>query len=114
MKSSTGKHYISLDHVRAVAAFLVFSWHFVHAAGVPYDYVPSLPFFSLLNEGHTGVAVFLVLSGYLFAKLLDGRRIRYPAFLWNRALRLLPLLTVALALEGWRLVSPAPWTSGRT
>jgi rhamnosyltransferase len=32
------------------------------------------------------------LSGYLFAKLLDGKRLRYLAFLWNRALRLLPLM----------------------
>jgi len=28
---------------------------------------------ALLDEGHTGVALFMTLSGYLFAKLLDGK-----------------------------------------
>jgi len=30
----------------------------------------------------------MTLSGYLFAKLLDGKRIKYGSFLWNRFLRL--------------------------
>jgi len=30
MRSTTGQHFIGLDHVRAVAAFLVFAWHFSH------------------------------------------------------------------------------------
>jgi peptidoglycan/LPS O-acetylase OafA/YrhL len=40
----------------------------------------------------------MALSGYLFAKLLDGRDIRYAPFLFNRALRLVPLYVVVLAL----------------
>ncbi len=78
---------------------MVFTWHFIHAGGVPVNYVPALPLLSLLEEGHTGVSLFMTLSGYLFAKLLDGRQIDYKSFLWNRALRLLPLLTVALLLQ---------------
>ena len=31
MRSSSGAHYIALDHVRALAAFMVFAWHFTHA-----------------------------------------------------------------------------------
>ena len=149
MRSSTGQHFLALDHVRAVAAWLVFVWHFNHGnpadappvplptpepplgfcsatqnavegwifllsqiapgslAGVPVPFAntPSLWPASLLDEGHTGVALFMTLSGYLFAKLLEGKSVRFPAFLWNRALRLLPLLLLVLAIVGAREVS---------
>jgi peptidoglycan/LPS O-acetylase OafA/YrhL len=42
----------------------------------------------------------MTLSGYLFAKLLDGKSIDYRAFIWNRALRLLPLLVVVILIVG--------------
>ncbi len=104
MRSSSGEHYIALDHIRALAAFMVFTWHFTHAGTgypVPFEYVPSAFFpLALLDEGHTGVALFMTLSGYLFAKLLDGKIINYKAFLWNRALRLLPLLVVIILIAG--------------
>lgn len=104
MRSSSGAHFIALDHVRAVAAFIVFVWHFTHAWNgypVPYEYAPALFPFSILDEGHTGVALFMTLSGYLFAKLLDGKSgIIYRAFIWNRALRLLPLLLVVIITVG--------------
>lgn len=82
---------------------MVIAWHFTHGHGgspVPFDYVPSIFPFALLDEGHTGVALFMTLSGYLFAKLLDGKSIDYRAFIWNRALRLLPLLAVVIAIAG--------------
>ena len=105
MKSSSGAHYPALDHIRCLAIFLVFTWHFLHGQdGTPVSlaFVPALPPFSLLDEGHTGVSLFMALSGYLFAKLLDGRSIRYLPFLANRALRLLPLLVAVTLLEGAR------------
>lgn len=103
MRSSSGEHFIALDHVRALAAFMVFAWHFTHAANgypVPFEYVPALFPLSILDEGHTGVALFMTLSGYLFAKLLDGKSIDYAAFLWNRVLRLVPLLGVVILIVG--------------
>ena len=103
MKSSTGAHYIALDHVRAFAAFLVFTWHFIHAANgypVPFEFVPAFVPLALLDEGHTGVALFMTLSGYLFAKLLADKQIDYRYFLWNRFVRLAPLLTVVIAVVG--------------
>jgi len=109
MRSSSGAHFIALDHVRALAAFIVVAWHFTHAANgypVTFDYVPSLFPFAVLDEGHTGVALFMTLSGYLFAKLLDGKSIDYSAFIWNRVLRLLPLLVVVILIVGaMRLVN---------
>lgn len=103
MRSSTGAHFIALDHVRALAALMVFTWHFTHAATgypVPFEYVPSLFPMALFDEGHTGVALFMTLSGYLFAKLLDGKAIDYKAFLWNRVLRLGPLLAAVIIVVG--------------
>jgi len=99
VKSSTGKYFIGLDHVRAIAVFMVFSWHFIHVSRGHLAMPPLFPL-SLLTEGHVGVSLFMVLSGYLFAKLLDGKRIIYPAFLWNRGLRLVPLLVVVIVLGG--------------
>jgi peptidoglycan/LPS O-acetylase OafA/YrhL len=99
MKSSDGKYFPALDHVRAVAAFMVFSWHFVHGP-VPLEGAPLIFPLALLDEGHTGVSLFMVLSGYLFAKLLDGREITYRLFFWNRFIRLAPLLLFVFFLTG--------------
>ncbi len=102
MKASSGEHYVALDHVRAIAAMLVFVWHFTHGQhGSPVAFEGS-PFWGplvLFDEGHVGVALFMTLSGYLFAKLLDGRRVSYPLFFWNRALRLMPLLMLVMAIN---------------
>lgn len=94
MKSSTGAYFIALDHVRALAAFLVFYWHFNSINEGQFAAPSWVP--SILTEGHTGVAVFMTLSGYLFAKILDGKNIDYLRFVWNRCIRLLPLLFFVL------------------
>lgn len=78
---------------------MVFSWHFTHTA-VPQTYTPSFFPLSLLNQGYTGVALFMTLSGYLFAKLLEGKQIKYLPFLRNRILRLAPLMFLVLVIEG--------------
>jgi len=99
MKSSTGAYFAKIDHLRALACFLVVAWHFTHAKGlIPFAYAPVFPL-SPFEEGHLGVALFMVLTGYLFAKLIDGRPIDYPRFLYNRVLRLGPLLAVVLAIH---------------
>ncbi|MBU3732352.1 MAG: acyltransferase [Beijerinckiaceae bacterium] len=101
MRSSTGVHYLALDHLRALAAFMVFTWHFLHAGHgypIPFDGAPRVFPLALLDEGHTGVALFMTLSGYLFAKLLDGASVRYGWFIYNRLLRLLPILIVTMLL----------------
>ncbi len=99
MKSSDGKYFIALDHVRAIAAFLVFVWHFIHIGNGQYANAPIFPL-SIFTEGHIGVSMFMTLSGYLFAKLLDGRLIDFSRFLWNRLLRLAPLLLILFFIEG--------------
>ena len=44
----------------------------------------------------------MTLSGYLFAKLLDGKKIKYMSFMWNRFLRLAPLLIIVIILAGYQ------------
>lgn len=122
MRSSTGLYVSRLDHVRALAAFLVYCWHFLHVK-MPFETVPGFFPLSLLEEGHVGVGLFMTLSGYLFAKIMDGRAIDLPRFYRNRALRLVPLLAVVLAywalrghltLDGFfkGLVSYPTWPPG--
>lgn len=122
MRSMEGAYYPRLDHIRAIAAFQVYCWHFVHF-WVPSTYVPSFFLLSLLEEGHTGVALFMTLSGYLFAKISDGRVISYPRFFWNRFVRLAPLLAALFIYYavyygfGWiallrGFVLPNGWPSG--
>lgn len=78
----------------------MFTWHFIHVNNGHLAQPPVFPL-SLLTEGHTGVALFMVLSGYLFAKLLDGKKIVYTAFIWNRFLRLAPLLLAVILFIGF-------------
>lgn len=97
MKSSSGQYFQALDQIRALAAFTVFAWHFMHFNDG--HLAPPLLFpLSFLTEGHTGVAIFMTLSGYLFAKLLDGKRVLFIPFLWNRFLRLAPLLFLVILI----------------
>lgn len=66
MRSSSGQHFVALDQVRGVAAFLVVAWHFLHGASgtpVPFEGAPAVFPLALADEGHTGVALFMVLSG---------------------------------------------------
>jgi peptidoglycan/LPS O-acetylase OafA/YrhL len=114
MKASSGAYYPGLDHLRGLAAFLVFSWHFLHGNdGYPLAFGQQPGFFpaAIIDEGHCGVALFMTLSGYLFAKLLDGKDVHYGWFLWNRVLRLCPLLFAVLAfrvLRTWMIGGDLP------
>jgi peptidoglycan/LPS O-acetylase OafA/YrhL len=113
MRSTGGVYFSRLDHVRALAIYLVFVWHFLHMTPqfpVPYASAPIFPF-ALLDEGHTGVALFMTLSGYLFAKLVGNQQLDFANFLYSRALRLAPLLLACLAawwIIGWLTGDPIP------
>jgi peptidoglycan/LPS O-acetylase OafA/YrhL len=82
---------------------MVVAWHFLHytdGTPVPFEGAPAIFPLALFDEGHTGVSLFMVLSGYLFAKLLDGKNVSYPAFFWNRFIRLAPLLAITFLIVG--------------
>jgi len=44
----------------------------------------------------------MTLSGYLFSKLLDGKNIKYISFVWNRLIRLAPLLIFVIFLVAFQ------------
>jgi peptidoglycan/LPS O-acetylase OafA/YrhL len=52
----------------------------------------------MFDEGRMGVALFMTLSGYLFAKLLAGKDVQYGRFFLNRFVRLAPLLVFVFAV----------------
>jgi peptidoglycan/LPS O-acetylase OafA/YrhL len=100
MKSSSSAYFPRLDHLRFLAVVMVLMWHSIHhGTKVPFTTVPSFFPLSLLEEGHTGVALFLTLSGFLFAALTEGKDVDYAGFFRNRLLRIAPLFIV------WTLIT---------
>lgn len=97
MRSTSDQYFAKLDHVRALAVLLVFSWHFLNFQTDRIGGVSSLPVVAFFTQGHFGVSLFMTLSGYLFAKILAGQDIVYGRFIWNRVIRLGPLLAGAMA-----------------
>ena len=105
MKSPNRDYIPELDQLRAFAAVLVLFYHTVHTgrAAIGADQWPQgNPLSSLLYEGHTGVALFMVLSGFVLARGALGVSLDYSQFIRNRALRILPLMTfvVVFAVYG--------------
>jgi peptidoglycan/LPS O-acetylase OafA/YrhL len=94
------KYSPQLDHIRAVAAFMVFAWHFIHFNNF-HRVTPDIFLFpiSILTEGHTGVVLFMTLSGYLFSKIFENNKINFKYFYLNRLLRLIPLLVIIILVN---------------
>jgi peptidoglycan/LPS O-acetylase OafA/YrhL len=91
---------LEVDQLRGAAALLVLFYHSVNtglsAIGAPGWPRAHYGIDALLFEGHTGVALFMVLSGYILATGTFDREIVYSKFLRNRALRIFPLMFVTL------------------
>lgn len=114
-------HFDKLDHLRFLAAFLILFHHAVPAIlcsanGVPCEYANSarltenlhgIDLFtrSIVFEGHSAVALFITLSGFLFARICGTDAIDYGKFILNRVLRIYPMYFGALALAMY--LSPA-------
>lgn len=92
MKSTTSQYFSRLDHLRLLAALMVLFWHVMrYFKQVPSAEVPAFWPLSFAQEGHTGVALFMVLSGYIFQQLCRNREVEYFGFIRNRLLRIAPL-----------------------
>lgn len=102
MSKSSGLHLAhqpALDHLRALAALLVFSFHAIHLLHLHWQARPDLAWLGFITEGHTGVALFFVLSGFLFMQIaLQGGELRYSQFIKNRLLRIAPLFVVVFVI----------------
>ncbi len=95
MKATDNTYLFRVDHLRFFAALLVIVWHFSHIPGmVPTAHVPHGLLLNIFEEGHTGVALFLVISGFIFEYVSFGREIIYKKFIYNRILRIFPLFII--------------------
>ena len=91
MKSSNIEHIAALDHLRLMAALLVFAFHVFHHVFGHWQPMPDIWAYGFITEGHTGVTLFFALSGFLFMRIgLEGE-MRYADFIRNRFLRIFPL-----------------------
>ena len=91
MKSHNLEYIPALDHLRFLAASLVFVFHAFHQTVGGWKASPELYAWGFITEGHTGVSLFFVLSGFVFMTIGLQGEIRYAAFLKNRLLRIFPL-----------------------
>ncbi len=108
MKSPNIKYLPAVDHLRGFAAALIVFYHGLHLISyemkfnAPFSFSPwpetNNPFLAVLIEGHTAVALFMVLSGFIFAYGALGREIAYLPFIRNRFLRIYPLFIVLIVL----------------
>ena len=105
MRATSGSYISRLDHLRFIAALLVISWHALHHIGIPLSYVPKFWPLSIFEEGHTGVALFMTLSGFIFCSICYCNEIIYWEFIRNRILRIAPLFLTHILLSysvwGW-------------
>ncbi|MFC8130943.1 acyltransferase family protein [Streptomyces sp. NPDC057302] len=109
MRSRNRQYLVSVDHLRAYAALLVLFCHGTQMISPFLREIPNRdprgwlysdnPLATLVVEGHTGVALFMVLSGFIFTVGTLGKDIRYGPFLGNRLLRIFPLY-IALIILG--------------
>lgn len=108
MRSPNIQYRYGLDHLRAIAATLIVFYHGLHlisffpraAGGDPYRFWihTSNPLLALIEEGHTAVGFFIVLSGFLFSVAAIGKEVEYAAFIKNRFLRIAPLYLFVLVV----------------
>ncbi|WP_293932392.1 acyltransferase [Iodobacter sp.] len=87
-----------LEHIRALAALLVFFFHAFQYFHGNWKSYPDWPMLALLTEGHMGVGLFFTLSGYLFMKIACAGNIDYRRFIFNRFLRIFPLFLLVFFL----------------
>lgn len=104
MKSTSGIYFSRLDHLRFLAALMVLGWHSIHMYGLPTSIVPKFWPLSIFEEGHSGVSLFMTLSGFIFYALAEGEDVRYWGFIRNRVLRIAPLFI--LWVYFWYVTTP--------
>jgi peptidoglycan/LPS O-acetylase OafA/YrhL len=106
MQSKNTSYLPRLDHLRFFAALLVCVYHF-HGGAM--DQNLRNPLVTVIREGETGVSLFMVLSGFIMARIAMGKQINYRSFIYNRILRIYPLYLVMIfvaAFSGGRHVDP--------
>ncbi|MBH8581161.1 acyltransferase family protein [Bisbaumannia pacifica] len=98
MRSSNIAYLPRLDHLRFLAAGLVLAFHLYHYFFHGWRPNPESALIGFIIEGHSGVALFFTLSGFLFMLIAMQGPIAYGRFLYNRILRIAPLFLVVFYL----------------
>ena len=106
MRSSNIEYIEALDHLRGFAALLIILYHGLHLISYKLRFDADFTFNNWLQtknifaaviiEGHTAVAFFMVLSGFIFTYGSYGKEIIYSKFIINRLLRTYPLFIFLL------------------
>jgi peptidoglycan/LPS O-acetylase OafA/YrhL len=101
MKSSNIRYLPEVDHLRALAAVLIVFYHGFLLLRSKIAFNTSFnesqwirtknPLLAFITEGHTAVALFMVLSGFIFMYGAYKRPFSASKFLLNRVLRIYPL-----------------------
>ncbi len=87
-----------VDHLRGLAAVLMVVYHGYQQLSGRVFVRADNPAEAVLLEGHTAVALFMVLSGFIFTYGALDHDLHIPTFLRNRLLRILPMYVVVVAL----------------
>lgn len=100
-----------LDHLRFVAASLVVLFHtrLLTSGGGR----SSNPFaITLIDQGHIGVQLFMVVSGFLMMNIFCSREMQPLKFYLNRMLRIYPLFILIVSLGYFSTPDPRPTSVG--
>jgi peptidoglycan/LPS O-acetylase OafA/YrhL len=105
MRSRNTAYIERLDHIRFLAAALVVLFHSWLLTSGPTREIRQIP---LINQGHVGVQLFMVISGFILAVISHDKQLSAMRFYLNRALRIYPLFIVVLALGYFATPDPRP------
>ncbi|CAF1158029.1 unnamed protein product [Adineta ricciae] len=113
VESRNIKYISSVDHIRAYAAILIVLYHgieLIHQLSSDkknsqWPVSSKNPLKSFIIEGKTAVSLFMVLSGFIFTYGNNGEQIEYFRFLYNRILRIYPLMITMMMIG----ISVYPW-----
>ena len=111
MQSKNIAYIGKLDHLRFLAAFTVLEYHadiWFRSIGAPHEWL-SLPLF---HRGYTGVALFMVISGFIFSVITHGKEIDARKFYLDRILRIYPLFIFIVALGYFATPDPRNTSTG--
>jgi peptidoglycan/LPS O-acetylase OafA/YrhL len=109
MKSSNIAYSPAVAHLRALAAVLIVLYHGEQILGEKLRtgggftaadwHFSQNPLFSMILEGHTAVALFMVLSGFIFTWGAWKLSVDWGGFMINRLLRIYPLYVALIIVS---------------
>jgi peptidoglycan/LPS O-acetylase OafA/YrhL len=100
-----------LDHVRFLAAATVLLFHSFLALRTTAAVADPFPI-PLIMQGHTGVPLFMVISGMILSLIAGEREIIATKFYLNRVLRIYPLFVFIVTLGYFATLDPRPVATG--